>query len=383
MNKLVMRLQEIFEISKLSLAWCLSRFSNYKHIWLISERGSEARDNGYFFFVWLKRNHPEIHSKYVITKSSPDYKKLIEWEQDVVEFGSFQHRIAICSSDCLISTHVCGYTTDRNFYNKFDRTYGVFRHKKKVFLQHGIIKDRLPGFFADQTALDLFVCGSKFEHEYILEEFGYDNKVAQLTGLCRYDTLHDYHEKKQVLIMPTWRGYIDKEKFEESDYYKHFSELLSSSILSEIAEKNNYSIVFYPHFEYQSKIDSFKKFNLPSNVIIADMAYDVQTLLKESSILITDYSSVFFDMMYMRKPILFYQFDLEIYRKHHYQKGYLNYEDVGPVFDNQQDMLDFLSSLLEGTADMRKYLDYANQTFPIHDVNNCERVYNAIMRIEK
>lgn len=45
------------------------------------------------------------------------------------------------------------------------------------------------------------------------------------------------------------------------------------------------------------------------------MKYDVQQLLKESLLLITDYSSVFFDMMYMNKPVIFYQFDENQYRK--------------------------------------------------------------------
>ena len=66
-------------------------------------------------------------------------------------------------------------------------------------------------------------------------------------------------------------------------------------------------------------------------IIIADMKYDVQQLLKESLLLITDYSSVFFDMMYMNKPVNFYQFDEKQYRKSHYKEGYLNYQNVGPV----------------------------------------------------
>ncbi|MBR5258025.1 MAG: hypothetical protein IKV51_03670, partial [Clostridia bacterium] len=40
--------------------------------WLISERGYDARDNGYCFFRYLRRNHPDIRAVYVITRDSPD-----------------------------------------------------------------------------------------------------------------------------------------------------------------------------------------------------------------------------------------------------------------------------------------------------------------------
>ena len=46
-------------------------------------------------------------------------------------------------------------------------------------------------------------------------------------------------------------------------------------------------------------------------IIIADWKkYDVQGLLKESALLITDLSSVFMDFAYMRKPMIYYQFDM-------------------------------------------------------------------------
>ena len=65
-------------------------------------------------------------------------------------------------------------------------------------------------------------------------------------------------------------------------------------------------------------------------VVIADFAsYDVQDLLKKSKLLITDYSSVFFDFAYMMKPCIYYQFDLKEFTEHHYGRGYFNYEKDG------------------------------------------------------
>ena len=52
--------------------------------------------------------------------------------------------------------------------------------------------------------------------------------------------------------------------------------------------------------------------------------YDVQKLMIECDMMITDYSSVQFDFAYMKKPILLYQFDREAYQSGHQGKGYFD-----------------------------------------------------------
>ena len=62
--------------------------------------------------------------------------------------------------------------------------------------------------------------------------------------------------------------------------------------------------------------------------------YDVQDLLKRSKILITDYSSVFYDFAYMKKEVIYYQFDYNDFFKKHYEIGNFNFEKngFGPIF---------------------------------------------------
>ena len=47
----------------------------YRHVWLVSERGREARDNGYHYFAYLRRAHPEINAVYVADPKLPDYDR--------------------------------------------------------------------------------------------------------------------------------------------------------------------------------------------------------------------------------------------------------------------------------------------------------------------
>jgi len=56
---------------------------------------------------------------------------------------------------------------------------------------------------------------------------------------------------------------------------------------------------------------------------------DYQELIKESSLLITDYSSIFFDFAYLKKPVIYTHFDYNEYRENHVPEGYFNYKNDG------------------------------------------------------
>ncbi|MFK0083908.1 CDP-glycerol glycerophosphotransferase family protein [Glutamicibacter sp. NPDC090743] len=76
---------------------------------------------------------------------------------------------------------------------------------------------------------------------------------------------------------------------------------------------------------------------------------DIQELYLASDVLITDYSSVFFDYSLLRRPIIFYAYDLENYRDN-LRGFYLDYESAlpGPIVEEENDLWDALSSALVG-----------------------------------
>lgn len=380
MSKVKLRFIEIIVLLKFFAACFLTLGRKQKDLWIISERGHEARDNGFAFFEYIKKSHKHINVKYIIDAESKDYSKFDKYPNSVIKYGTFEHYIVLCKSSVLVSTHIMGYTPFMDFFVKLDRKYRIFRFKKQVFLQHGIIKDFLPSLMKNSINVDLFCCGAKPEYEYILANFGFSEKTVKYTGLCRYDKLNDYCSKKQILVMPTWRMYERDKNFTSTAYFIHWSAFLESKHLHSLLEKYEYELVFYPHYEVQRHIQCFNSLELSSHIRIADFSYDVQTLLKESCMLITDYSSVYFDMAYMRKPIVFYQFDEEEFRSKHYQRGYLREETLGYKCNTQVMLLAALENLCKNGMNVeRKYKDIADSFFELRDSKNCERVYNAII----
>ena len=357
----------------------------YRDLWVVSERGTDARDNGYHFFKYVRENHPQINAVYIIDKNSADYGKVSRLGR-VINRGSIEHCISIILAKVLISSHICGYTPMPYFYNKYRK---ILKLKgKKVFLQYGIIKANLKDLYYPTVDLDLFVCSARMEYEDVKEKYNHRDGVVKLLGLCRYDNLMNAtEEKKQILLMPTWRReqihISDIEEFKTTKYYRAFNDLIHDQNLISGLKKYGYTLIFYPHYEVQRFIGAFEVSD--DCVKIAPFKdYDVQTLLMTSAMLVTDYSSVFFDNAYMRKPVLYYQFDKDEFSTNHYEEGYFSCErdGFGKVCNNKDEVSEEILRLLENNMLLDdKYKERIDNFFSMYDGLNCKRNFEAVLEL--
>lgn len=358
----------------------------YEKAWLICEEPAEARDNGYHFFRYMCIEQPHQKCFYAIKKKSVDYKKVKELGT-VIEYGSIQHWLAYFLCEYNISSQKGGKPNAA--VCAFMELSGRF-HPRNIFLQHGVIISNLVWLYADRSCIDKFITSTKPETEYIKKHFGYQEGVVQLTGLPRFDALHEIKViPNRILVMPTWRYWFNlKSKqhsdtdvtFETSEYLNKWLEILENPQMLKLIKKYNLEVIFYLHRNLQNHIEIFKKTKSP--VIIASWKeYDIQDLLKTSKVMITDYSSVFFDMIYMKKPVLFYQFDEEKYRKYQYGEGYFDYHNnaFGKSFSSCQDVIIELEKIIQnGMKPSEKYLEEHKRIFMYWDNKNSERIYQLL-----
>ena len=104
----------------------------------------------------------------------------------------------------------------------------------------------------------------------------------------------------------------------------------------------------------------------------------------ESSFLITDYSSIYFDFAYMEKPLVYYQFDYKEYREKQYQEGYFSYENdgFGEICYDELTLINTIKAYCSNEFKLKsKYQNRINSFFTFHDNNNCERNFNAIKEL--
>ena len=364
----------------LIISFPLRSNKKYKDLWLISERPDEARDNGYWLYKWILENHPEINVRYVLSKDSTDYEKMPRKDL-IIRPNSAQHYIAHILSTRSISTHMHGACPGKSFCIPF---LPFMRKKKTVFLQHGITKDMINL----RGGLDLITSASEKEKELLIKSNPkYKNRV-KVTGFCRYDQLIDESQKekdKVILVMPTFRKWLrdigrlkePNEAFRKTEYFKAWNAFLTNEKLSQILEKNNCKLIFFPHNEMQKMAHNFSPIN--KRIIIGKPGeFDIQTLLKKASILVTDYSSVFFDFVYMNKPVVFYQFDQEDFYSKHY-KGSGEKYPFGDICENENRLIEEVLNTVnrQFVIDKQYSLD-ASVFFKYRDTNNCCRIFNTI-----
>lgn len=368
----------------------------YKHfrkdLWLICDNENEARDNGYWLYKYIVTNYDKQDVIYALNKKSPDYDRVKDLGH-VVQYGSFMHWIYYLTASKNISSQKGGKPNAAICYVL--EVYGIIKNTR-IFLQHGIIKDDMPFLHYKNTKMRMFVTSTKRECDYISKVYGYPKGYVVELGLCRLDNLHDFKVKRQILFMPTWRNWIgrptthsyvleDISNFKKTQYYKSWNELLNNEKLREFLRENDIRLVFYPHRDMQSFIDEFNADD--SNITIASWPqYDVQELLKESAFLVTDYSSVAMDFAYMKKPLLYYQFDYEKFREGHYPEGYFSYENdgFGKVCHSAGEVIEkIIESAKNNFENEEIYLNRHDKFFTTYDTNNCERNYRAIKELKE
>ena len=117
------------------------------------------------------------------------------------------------------------------------------------------------------------------------------------------------------------------------------------------------------------------------NIIVADSSYDLRKLLKESVVMITDYSSVALDFAYMKKNVIYYQFDEKRFREAQYKEGYFSYREsgLGKVYTEEQDVINELIKLYENNWKVSDDFEQAHgKFFTIYDSNNSKRIFDTL-----
>lgn len=383
-------LRDVLHIFLFLLAYPIALLYSRKrrYLMLICENAYKAADNGYWLFRYIRKNEPQEDAVYAIKRKSKDYEK-VSTLGPVVEYGSFKHWIYYLTAEKNISTQKGGKPNAAVCY--LLEVYGILKNKR-IFLQHGITMNKVTFLFYQHSKIGMFVCATEKEYQYVIDNFGYPKDNVKLLGFCRFDNLHNQKTNpKQIIIMPTWRSWIsppsdeetssDKDiDFENSEYYKQWQGLLDDEELLAYIEKNEIQIIFYPHRKMQKFVQTFHA-NSMQITIAQEQKYDVQELLISGALLITDYSSVSMDFAYMKKPLLYFQFDIEQFREAHYQEGYFSYErdGFGPVCSNRQELLKEIERFADKEfANDDRYIERHKQFFTLYDEENCRRNYEAI-----
>ena len=354
-------------------------FMKNTEIWIVMDRKTMADDNAEHFFKYAIKQNDGIKKFFAIHNSSKDFNRLKRlFDKHILDCDSVKHRFYYMFSKKLISSQ--GSEFDLNpFLNKnYSLTAGA-ANLDFYFLQHGVIKDNMSSWLRKYDRNPkLIVSSTQKEYESLFDEgYYYSNQVIQLLGLPRYDNPDNSGLKKQIVIMPTWRNYItNSEELVNSQYFKRFNSLINNKKLIEHAKNNDYEIVFMPHPELNPYLGLFDT----NDYVKIGLDKRYQDIFNESSLMVTDYSSIFFDFAYLKKPLIYYQYAND----YHYdaENGYFQYGEMGfgDVVSDEDLLVEKIISYMENGCEMEEiYKKRVDEFFSYHDHDNSRRCYEWIL----
>lgn len=198
--------------------------------------------------------------------------------------------------------------------------------------------------------ISYFLSPSKFATEkfisiWNMKENKKENCIVEL-GYPRNDFLYNYTkedeknikeklgisklDKKIILYAPTYRD----NQHTSGVGYTYKTEVDFDKLKEELSEE--YIILFRSHWLVANLFDFDKYKGFVYNVSDYD---DIDELYIISDLLITDYSSVFFDYANLKRPIFFYMYDLEEYRDD-IRGFYLDLKELpGPILKTEDELI--------------------------------------------
>lgn len=395
MSELLFKNKELLSFGLILLHYITYPFSKHDN-WIISDRYDVAGDNGEWMFKYIKENTNKKNVYFGLRKNSVDIQKMSKIGK-VIKFKTPSYYLKYMNSEFVISSHIDNY-----IHKPFGRKQlyiNPFMDRKFVFLQHGVIKENLSGWLSKYSKnITLFICSAKDEYNSVINDgYLYDKNVVKLTGLARYDNLmnNDIKEENLIALMPTWRstlvgpivaGTQDRRynpKFKETEYYKFYNGLINDKRVLDCLKKNNYRILFCVHPSLKNQLKDFN-----SNDYVDTTVYtNYPETFKRSKLMITDYSSVYFDFAYLKKPIIYALFDISylhlIHSIHTGKDDYFKYDTMGfgpATYDYENTVSELIKYVENGCKMEKKYVDRVNNFFEYSDKNNCKRIYDEILK---
>jgi CDP-glycerol glycerophosphotransferase (TagB/SpsB family) len=341
--------------------------SDYKFVWLVEKIDSAYEHKGSFC---VKRSIRGLYhfftSRYIITNHSV--------------FASLK-----CSAQFLI-----------DFWHGMPvKKVGLFdkREDNRVFKRA----------YVRSKAVDFTIATSELYRAILSASFQIDPRKIFVTGQPRNDRLFNTNRldiqklfvkdgEKQfehiIMYAPTFRKNSGKGKSEYRNNIFNFSDYDEELLLSELKDKN-ILLLFKPHpfeeYKFGLSCRNAENVRLITERFLHEKKLDLHRILGGVDLLITDFSSLYFDFLLLDRPIVFAIPDMQKYSG---ERGLflepLDFWLPGPVTVTFLNLMDEIVSNLEAPERFSQRRDEVNELVNKYkDSKSCERSWVLIRRMLK
>ncbi|MEN2767361.1 CDP-glycerol glycerophosphotransferase family protein [Ornithinibacillus xuwenensis] len=350
-----------------------------------SYRSNELKDNLYYVSEEFKEKHPSYNRVYLLRKF------------DSSTIGKMKYLIHLLKSCFHIATSRYFIIDDYYF-----PIYVIKPRKQAEIIQLWHSSGALKKFGLSTVGKPFGPSSQYLKHvsihgnyskayvssreviPYFAEAFGMEKEKIKPLGVPRTDYFYmedlieharerlykwypSLFNKKLILYAPTFRG--------KSHYQDNF-ELPFDTAAMESAIGKEYALLVHLHPYMKSELN----YEENSFVYNIEEGFTIQELLGVTDILITDYSTVFFDYSLLNRPIIFYSNDLEDYKNE--RDFYYDYEALipGPIISNTDALINIIQNNDFKSHDIE---NFANRFFDYQDGFATQRIVSDILQKTK
>ena len=369
--------------------------------------GKYLKDNTNYFYDYMSKYHKNV--KFIILIEDEGARNNIKTKFPTILvlnpytirgiFYAFRARVVIIIA---------------NLGSEIPNSY-LFSHKKVIVnFWHGIPmkgvcltdsewneRQRKYYLSRESNRYDLMTASSKMERMINSATFGVPYSNIKITGSPRNDYMFHYlHcDKKNKSIM---------------EYFPHKKNKPSKIILYAPTKRENCAPVLFPFHDHN--LDAIDKYLSSNDLLLIlrghfsnvtnteygiidfsafdefqsivtlniDVVDNVNDILHEIDILITDYSGIYWDFLLLNKPVIFFPYDIDEYEKIPGLQFDYDLITAGPKLASQKEFLKHLDMYIKNPSidsEKRRFIrDLFHQYF---DGKACDRIYKEILSLIK
>ncbi|GHH97454.1 CDP-glycerol glycerophosphotransferase family protein [Neobacillus kokaensis] len=323
-------------------------YKDYQHIWSLhcfdDLQSVMNQYKDYKNVKFVKRNSKEYlkclaASKYLINNST--FQSFFIPKSDQVYINTWHGTPLKSMGFDIPGNPSLSQNVVRNFLSA-DYLLSPNEHTSNMFLDSYKLKGIYPGEIIEEgyPRIDLTLQTNRRQFQAVLTS----------TGLTIDSS------KKTILYAPTWKGTnVSRAK---NDMFQIIADM--AYLIDQVGREYNVLIKVHPFLYAEAR-----KFQEIKNILVPDFI-DTNELLSAVDLLITDYSSIFFDYLVTDKPILFYVWDYDDYNEER-GRSLRDNELPGPILFTIKEVIEAVQSIGEVSVDYKNVYKMAKNRFVNHD----------------
>lgn len=321
--------------------------------------GKQYSDNPRAIYEYLKEHHPEYDMYWSVDRRY--IKNFIGKDLKIAKKNSIRWLFVMARAKYWVSNSRLHLIFPKPYHTIYLQTWHGTPLKKLALDMEEV---HMPGtttekykrnFVKETSNWDYLISPNRYSTEIFRRAFAFKNKIIE-SGYPRNDVLYNKNNfdeilkiknkvklplnKKVILYAPTWRD----DQFYGVGRYKFDLQLDLDLMKKELGE--DYVIILRLHYLVAENLDLSKYEGFAYN--FSDYE-DIRDLYLISDLLITDYSSVFFDYGNLQRPMIFYVYDIDTYRDK-LRGFYFDFEKEapGPLTKSTDEVIQYIRDVENG-----------------------------------